>query len=263
MERTILIASILTSSLIWAWVAIRIMRSGSAAPTAGVVETVPHHAALLGLAWIVISMVGAASVLLRLSEPTGVTLESVKSTVAISGGVAFVLAFMYAIANDTKQENQLSASRAVGVGLLGWIASLMPVLMIQFGIKQLQPSDGPSHELLRFLQENKSPTEVMWVAAAAVVTAPLLEELVYRVILQGSLRAKVSRNLAIIISAVIFAVAHGWPNMLGLLPLALILGYLYDRTNNYLTVVTTHAAFNMSMLLMSTLPTATWFAIIM
>lgn len=263
MERILLTASILTSSLVWTWVAIRLLRSKSAVRTAGVVEPVSVTATTLGVSWVLLGMATAGGVHFGFVKTAEVTLESVRQGVVMSGVVAFAMAIAYSLGNTTQQENQLTASQSIGIGILGALASLMPVLMVQFALKSLLNPDGPSHELLRFLQDNKSPGDVMWVAAAALVTAPLLEEIVYRVILQGSLRAKVSPNQAILISAVVFAAVHGWPNMLGLLPLALILGYLYDRTNSYLTVVTAHAVFNMTMLLMSTLPTATWFAIIM
>ena len=74
--------------------------------------------------------------------------------------------------------------------------------------------------------------------------APIEEELLYRVIFQGTLQRYVSPLTSIIISAAVFSAVHGFPDALGLFPLALILGYLYWRTGSYLTIVTTHAAFN-------------------
>ncbi len=48
----------------------------------------------------------------------------------------------------------------------------------------------------------------------------------------------------IAINALLFAVIHGFPDMIALVPLALILGWIYQRTQSYIAIVTTHAAFN-------------------
>ena len=66
----------------------------------------------------------------------------------------------------------------------------------------------------------------------------------YRVILQGTLQRHFSPTASILISASLFSAVHGFPDAVGLFPLALILGFLYWRTGSYLTIVTTHAAFN-------------------
>ena len=74
--------------------------------------------------------------------------------------------------------------------------------------------------------------------------APIGEELLYRVIIQGVLQRHLPPSVSIVISSVVFSAVHGFPDAIGLFPLALILGYLYWRTGSYLTIVTTHAVFN-------------------
>ena len=49
---------------------------------------------------------------------------------------------------------------------------------------------------------------------------------------------------SIAISSVAFVMVHGFPDMLALLPLAVVFGYVYERTHSYLAVVAMHATFN-------------------
>lgn len=240
---------VLCSCLVWIGVMLRAMRGQPLVPAAGVRERVPALASYIGIGWILYSLV---------AEFTGgpvdgaVTISGLRNGVAFSGGFALLLAIIYSLENSTEQDNQLSALRAVWLGLFACVASAWPVLMVQSGLQRLLGPDQEGHRLLEFIRSDKSVEATLWVGAAAVVAAPLLEELLYRVILQGTLRARVSSRAAIGVTAVVFCLAHGWPAMLGLLPLAIILGYLYEQTNSYLAVVTTHAAFNMGMLLLTT-----------
>jgi membrane protease YdiL (CAAX protease family) len=81
-------------------------------------------------------------------------------------------------------------------------------------------------------------------ALAVAVVAPLSEELLFRVVLQGWLTERISATVAVPVVAIVFAAVHGWRDGLALLPLALILGYVFARRRSYLAVVTTHALFN-------------------
>lgn len=246
-------ASILciVSSMVWTWAMIRRMRSKPIIPPTGVPEQVPIIALALGGLWVAMSLTSQLALLVR-SEPipTTLQLDAIKTSVYISGTVTLVLAVVYSLGSSTKQENQLPALRAISLGFLAFFASMLPVLGVLELISKWS-ADKTSHELLTFLQNHKSPTEMMWVGASAVVVAPLLEELVYRVILQRAISQRFGSTAAILTTAVIFSLVHGWPNMIGLLPLALILGYLFEQTNNYLAVVATHASFNLCMLILT------------
>jgi membrane protease YdiL (CAAX protease family) len=76
------------------------------------------------------------------------------------------------------------------------------------------------------------------------IVAPLSEELLFRAVLQGWVRERCGAAWAIPLVAVLFAAIHGWRDGLALLPLALILGVLYERRRSYLAVVVAHGLFN-------------------
>ena len=134
--------------------------------------------------------------------------------------------------------------RQVMVGLETAHASFLPVLCLMAATIPLrQPSE--KNALLRLIDQDRSLTTLAWVIFAAVVLAPLVEELLFRVILLGWLKTKTTSNHAIGISSLVFAFIHGPLDGAALLPLALLLGSLYDRQQRYLSVVIAHAFFNL------------------
>lgn len=139
---------------------------------------------------------------------------------------------------DRRQPRQ-----AIGIGLLGYLAAVVPVIVMNVAMQDFRGDDN-QHVFLQILQSQQSTPLVALMIASAVVMAPLEEELLYRVILQGTLQRHMSPTASILISASVFSAVHGFPDAVGLFPLALVLGFLYWRTGSYLTIVTTHAAFN-------------------
>jgi membrane protease YdiL (CAAX protease family) len=94
-----------------------------------------------------------------------------------------------------------------------------------------------------------------WVLAAlivaAVIGAPLLEELVFRGILYNALRRYCRGILAAVAAALFFAALHMvWSNLLQLFVLALILTWLYERTGRLVASISLHAVNNLVALLL-------------
>jgi len=131
---------------------------------------------------------------------------------------------------------------------LAFLASWAPVLLINRAVSALGwRAAGGIHPLLKLLQAEPGGAALAWVVVSAVLLAPLLEELLYRVILQGWLETRIGPGRAIPLVAALFAAVHfepGRPDALPLLPLALVLGYLYWRRHSYPAVVAAHALFN-------------------
>lgn len=139
----------------------------------------------------------------------------------------------------------------VGWGLLGFVAALLPVYGVNIAVEMLGlREEGAKHSIFVALEKDSSPELLAWVVLAVVVLAPLAEELLYRVILQGWLENKLAPRTAILFVAILFAMVHfdpdepGRPDHLPLFPLALVLGFVYYRRHSYLTVVILHAIFN-------------------
>ena len=139
--------------------------------------------------------------------------------------------------------------RQAGIGVLAFLASWFPVLLALVATSPLR-GEGPHNLYLQYLQEDPSPELIAWIGFAAIVLAPLSEELMFRVILQGALEAFLPAAAAIGIVALVFSFVHPWPDSLPLIPLSVILGYTYYRRRSYVAVVVMHALFNLTNLAM-------------
>ncbi len=94
------------------------------------------------------------------------------------------------------------------------------------------------------------PKEAKWVALFVIlasVFAPITEELLFRGWLYTSLRLAIGVPAGIIVTAVLFALAH-WESThlyaLAVFPVGLALGYLRERTGSIKATMTFHAIYN-------------------
>lgn len=131
----------------------------------------------------------------------------------------------------------------IGLGAKGYLAAMLPVVLVGLAMKSFH-SDSNKHPYFQLLDQQNSWMLFSLLGFSAVILAPVGEELTYRVIFQGALQRWLSPGVAILISSLVFSSVHGFPDALSLMPLALILGYLYWKTGSYVVAVTTHAVFN-------------------
>jgi len=132
------------------------------------------------------------------------------------------------------------------------LATALVVFPLVFGLNLFMRAEGwygrnAVHPMLALLRDHPSLETGFWVVLAAAVLAPLFEELLYRVFLQGTWSAHSPPWLTIPVTALLFCAVHmrrGQPDGIPLLPLALGLGLLYHQRRSYLGVVTAHALFN-------------------
>ena len=134
-------------------------------------------------------------------------------------------------------------SRQLWLGVLGFFVCVAPVIAA-WSTTLSWRTPTSQHVLLQLLEQDDSLVSLAWIVFSAVMVAPFLEELMYRVILQTWLQQIARPRNALIVVAVVFAAVHRLPDAVPLLPLALILGYLYQQTRSFLTVVVTHMLFN-------------------
>lgn len=234
--------------------------------------------------------------------------------------LAFVAAFLATViivSRASRADLGLPGSLAqfgndVWIGVVAWLAALMPVYGMQVVLVTLTgPAEG--HPLIKIIQGHPNPALYGLAFAAAVVAAPVCEELLFRLLLQGWLEKWEDRRLGwgsaeqydgtleasdeaqmssdegltsagvdpadgdsslvighsssarsavpppaagvgglphgwlpIIVSSTLFALAHvGYgPDPVPLFLLALILGYVYQRTHRIVPCIVAHALFN-------------------
>jgi CAAX protease family protein len=132
----------------------------------------------------------------------------------------------------------------------GWFGFKLAVLPMAVTMVLVDPlrTPGTKHPLLTLLANDPGYPLLALIVIVAAVIAPLSEELIFRVILQGSLTTVMPARLAIPLVAVAFCAVHGPIDGLALLPLALVLGGVFQRRHSYLAVVVIHGLFNATML---------------
>jgi membrane protease YdiL (CAAX protease family) len=100
-------------------------------------------------------------------------------------------------------------------------------------------------DTVKLLNEAQDPQVLILMAIAAVVVAPLCEEVVFRGFLYPLAKRYAGMWAAMIFSAVVFAVAHS--SVVAVLPLAVfgvVLAVLYERTRSIWAPIAVHALFN-------------------
>lgn len=235
--------------LVWARVAFDVRRGASPVVYRERQSVEPSLAVVFpAICWIGLQLASQlqAAFVEIIAQPSP-SLKSVRLNCAISGGFLLLLAAVILSvrprSGDAYGFDFREWRRDVIYGVLGFLAAWPAVLVVLLVTPSLRTPDS-MHSLLKLLTDDAPAKTIFWIALAAIVLAPLLEELLYRVVLQGALEARTSPAAAIATSSLVFAFVHSWPDSLALVPLALVLGYIYHRRRSYLAVVVVHALFN-------------------
>jgi len=148
-------------------------------------------------------------------------------------------------------------SRQLLYGVVGFLACLAPTVVV-YQLTMPFRTDANLHPLLKLISEDDTHRLLISVAFSAVMVAPWVEELLFRVIMQRTLLRHFSPSTSILLTAIAFCGIHAsWQDAVGLAPLALVLGVTYHRTGSFLAVVLIHVlfnAFNILSMLMESLP---------
>jgi len=154
-----------------------------------------------------------------------------------------------------------SPSRSIefdwGLGISAWALSFPIVSILSDGIdKLLQKLVGYNHleqTAVKFVKAAMSnPFSLVFVLVSTTVLAPLIEEFLFRGVLQTYLKKRLGAISAILLSAALFALFHfspsqGWGNLSLLVSLFLLggyLGFLYERQASLWAPIGLHMTFN-------------------
>ena len=115
------------------------------------------------------------------------------------------------------------------------------IVLLTVGILGKEPEQ---HPFLEMMDSGVGSVVLMLILLTAVFLAPLVEELQFRVVMLGGIAQLGHPILGLVVSSMLFAFAHGFPDSLALVPLAFALGYTYLRRRSYITVMMVHFLFN-------------------
>jgi membrane protease YdiL (CAAX protease family) len=210
---------------------------------------------------LVVALIAVGEAFLSGKDPaaTAMTLKMVQTSCAINGLQILVLILLPALISGSRPGDfgAFAAREDLSCGVLGFVASWLPVCLVNMAVSLFgwREPDG-KHPFLQLLDQDSGLATIAWITVSVVILAPLAEELMFRVVLQGWLEQHLPAWAAIGISATAFAAVHtspGRPDSIPLLPLALILGLVYNRRHSLPAVVLLHALFNGAMLALAVL----------
>lgn len=135
------------------------------------------------------------------------------------------------------------------VGLVGGVVTQVGLLQLLY-LPILRFVEGdPSESARALIDAIDRPVDVVLFVVAVVVIAPLVEEIFFRGLLLGALRARFGTAAAVVVSAAVFALVHRqlltFP---GLFVFGLLAALLVVRTGRLGPAWAMHAAFNASTL---------------
>lgn len=105
--------------------------------------------------------------------------------------------------------------------------------------------------LVDLFAKSPSPSFTFTIFLFAVLIAPITEEIVFRGGIYRFLKSKGHPKIALVISALVFSIAHfNLTSFLPLFLLGMLLARAFERTGNIVTPITFHAIFNLNTLLL-------------
>lgn len=215
-------------------------------------------AAMLFLSPMIGSGIAASLPASVMGSASGIKAKAIVALLAYGTGLAGV-GFLLYLLRPHGAANEATGLRARGsdvpLGLLGLALALPVVLatgivstMVVMLVTHKEPPAIAHDALNDILSNGKSPWR--WaLVGVAVLAAPVIEELVYRVFLQAGIGTLVkSRGVAIAVTSAIFAAAHlsavppyALPS---LFVLGVALGIAYERTGRLGVPIVMHMGFN-------------------
>jgi len=142
---------------------------------------------------------------------------------------------------------RFSPRDALGVPL-GVASQLILVPVVMLPLRLLFPDSFSPEKIEKRatdLVDNATGAWMLVLVLIVVVGAPLIEEIVYRGMLQRSIGSALGRSRALMVVAAWFAAIHFVPvEFVGLFAFALVLGWVFDRNEALGMNIITHMAFN-------------------
>ncbi|XHX79012.1 MAG: CPBP family intramembrane glutamic endopeptidase [Stenomitos frigidus ULC029] len=135
-------------------------------------------------------------------------------------------------------------------GMGGYFAALPLVILISLVNQKIWQGQGGSNPILPIALEGKDQGAFAIFCVTAAIAAPIFEEILFRGFLLPSLTRYMPVWGAIVLSSFIFALAHlSLSEVLPLMTLGIVLGFVYSRSRNLLASMLLHSLWNSGTLL--------------
>ena len=135
-------------------------------------------------------------------------------------------------------------------GLGGYFAALPLVVVVSLVNQKIWQGRGGSNPILPIALEGKNSFALAIFFVTAAIAAPFFEEILFRGFLLPSLTRYFPVWSAIVLSSFLFAIAHlSLSEVLPLMTLGMVLGFVYSRSRNLLSSMLLHSLWNSGTLL--------------
>jgi uncharacterized protein len=130
-------------------------------------------------------------------------------------------------------------------GLGGYFAAFPLVIGVSLLNQRIWQGQGGSNPILSIAAQNQDPAALVLIFITAAIAAPFFEETLFRGFLLPSLTRYMPTWGAILLSSFIFAIVHlSLSEVLPLMALAIVLGFVYTKTQNLLASMLLHSLWN-------------------
>ncbi len=198
------------------------------------------------------------AVIIAATQVTSTTPEPISIILGllISAGLQLSLMTLY-LRKDRRTEalglhnfGRIPLHKASGLAIL-WIAAAMAFNFVY--ANYIIPGVDMQADMAKILAAiSRTPQNMAAMFCAIVIVAPVVEELLFRGLLQNALTKYLPIWGAIVLSSFLFALVHLQPYAIpGLMSLSIAFGYLYHRTGSLRTNIILHMTNNAFALLMT------------
>ncbi|MBM7553261.1 CPBP family intramembrane glutamic endopeptidase [Thalassobacillus pellis] len=156
------------------------------------------------------------------------------------------LIIIFLLKPDMKQASEVRERSSAGnialwsfLGVfLAYFAQIIAILIETF-LLGIKPGSQNTQELMEFAR--LSPLFIL----VMVLFAPILEEIIFRKIIFGSIYKRTNFIIAVIVSALAFAASHfDFTHMIVYMAMGIVFAYLYVKTKSIITPIIAHMAMN-------------------
>ncbi len=130
-------------------------------------------------------------------------------------------------------------------GLGGYCVALPIVVLVSLINQKLWQGQGGSNPLLQLVLDSQDSVALFVFFCTAGIAAPFFEEFLFRGFLLSSLTRYLPVWGAITVSSLVFAIAHlNLSEIIPLMALGMVLGFIYTRSRNLLAPILLHSLWN-------------------
>ncbi|MGC1248618.1 MAG: type II CAAX endopeptidase family protein, partial [Spirulinaceae cyanobacterium] len=130
-------------------------------------------------------------------------------------------------------------------GLGGYLVALPIVVIVSLVNQQIWQGQGGSNPIILLALQSQDKLALVIFFFTASIAAPIFEEIIFRGFLLPSLTRYIPVWTAIVVSSLIFSIAHlSLSEVLPLTALGMVLGFVYSRSRNLLAPMLLHSLWN-------------------